>query len=185
MSWIKTIDEQNADETLKNIYTQVSGKRGRVANILKIHSLMPETMKTHLDLYMSIMFGRSKLNRQQQEMIAVVVSAANKCEYCINHHAEALNHYWKDKDSLEKFRKDYRLLDLKEKELCMLAHARKLTLEPHKITENDINRLQDNGFSDEEILNINLVASYFNFVNRIALGLGVQFSDEEKKGYKY
>ena len=39
--------------------------------------------------------------------------------------------------------------------------------------------------TDEDILNINLVVSYFNFVNRIANGLGVEFSEEEVKGYKY
>jgi len=41
------------------------------------------------------------------------------------------------------------------------------------------------GLTDEEILSVNLVTSYFNFVNRIALGLGVEFSEEEIKGYKY
>ncbi|MGM0510932.1 MAG: peroxidase-related enzyme, partial [Thermoplasmatota archaeon] len=41
------------------------------------------------------------------------------------------------------------------------------------------------GFGDDDILNIDLVASYFNFVNRIALGLGVEFLPEEVKGYDY
>lgn len=41
------------------------------------------------------------------------------------------------------------------------------------------------GFSDTDILTINLITSYFNFVNRIALGLGVGFSDDEITGYMY
>jgi uncharacterized protein YciW len=45
--------------------------------------------------------------------------------------------------------------------------------------------LKQNGWNDEDILLTNLIVSYFNFVNRIALGLGVEFSEEEVKGYKY
>jgi len=46
-------------------------------------------------------------------------------------------------------------------------------------------RLRQAGFSDEDILSINLIVSYFNFVNRIALGLGVEFSEAEVRGYNY
>jgi len=48
----------------------------------------------------------------------------------------------------------------------------------------DIDALRDAGYSDVDILNINLIMSYFNFVNRIALGLGVEYSSEEVRGYK-
>jgi len=67
----------------------------------------------------------------------------------------------------------------------VLRYSEKLTREPHKITENDIAKLKESGWKDEDILLINLIVSYFNFVNRIALGLGVEFSEEEIKGYKY
>lgn len=49
-----------------------------------------------MNLYQDIMFAQSPLKRYQREMLAVVVSAANRCEYCINHHRQALCHYWKD-----------------------------------------------------------------------------------------
>jgi alkylhydroperoxidase family enzyme len=39
------------------------------------------------------------------------------------------------------------------------------------------------GLSDQDILDVSLITAYFNFVNRIALGLGVAFSDEEVSGY--
>jgi len=66
----------------------------------------------------------------------------------------------------------------------VLRYSEKLTREPHKITENDIAKLKESGWKDEDILLINLIVSYFNFVNRIALGLGVEFSEEEIKRRK-
>ena len=57
--------------------------------------------------------------------------------------------------------------------MAMLDYAVKLTLSPAKCTEADIQNLRETGFEDEQILLINLTTSYFNFVNRLAHGLGV------------
>lgn len=64
---------------------------------------MPDTMVKHLDLYLSIMFSKTNLTREEKEILAVVVSKNNNCDYCVNHHAEALNHYWKDSERLKNF----------------------------------------------------------------------------------
>ncbi|MDZ7659008.1 MAG: carboxymuconolactone decarboxylase family protein [Fodinibius sp.] len=61
-------------------------------------------MTAHMDLYMSIMFSKSPLSRAQREMMAVVVSVANDCEYCQQHHGQALNHYWKDRNRIKQLR---------------------------------------------------------------------------------
>jgi uncharacterized peroxidase-related enzyme len=57
---------------------------------------IPEAMNQHLDLYMTLLFGKSGLSRAERELIAVVVSAANECGYCISHHAVALKNYWNE-----------------------------------------------------------------------------------------
>ena len=81
MAWIKTIAPGEADDQLADAYTQVGATRGRVANILGIHSLSPKTMLTHLGLYRQIMFARSELSRPDRELVAVAVSSANHCHY--------------------------------------------------------------------------------------------------------
>jgi alkylhydroperoxidase family enzyme len=58
-----------------------------------------------------------------------------------------------------------------------------LTRTPAAVSEHDMDYLREAGLSDEEILDVALVTAYFNFVNRIALGLGVSFSDDELQGY--
>jgi uncharacterized peroxidase-related enzyme len=81
MSWLRVIDETQADETLKRSYDEVRAARGVVANILKIHSVHPEVMTAHVRLYRELMFGRSELTRAEREMIAVAVSVVNHCHY--------------------------------------------------------------------------------------------------------
>jgi uncharacterized peroxidase-related enzyme len=185
MPFIKVIDKTEATGKLKEVYGDIVSSRGKLSNIMKIHSLNPDAMIKHMELYKTIMFGKSNISREVKEMIAVVVSVANKCEYCINHHAEALNFYWKDKEKLNKFIQDYKSIDLKPEVNELLDYAQTLTVSPNYISQKTIERIKSVGWSDEDILLVNLIISYFNFVNRIALGLGVEFSEEEVKGYKY
>lgn len=185
MSWISVVDEADATGKVKRIYEEILRKRGKISNIMKIHSLNPDAMKEHMKLYLTLMFGSSGLPREERELIAVVVSTVNRCEYCINHHAEALNHYWKNNELTQKLIQDYKSIALLDRKCKMLDYVVKLTKTPYAIEQADIDSLRKSGFSDEDILNINLITCYFNFVNRIALGLGVNFSSDEIKGYNY
>ncbi|MBI3124052.1 MAG: peroxidase-related enzyme [Ignavibacteriales bacterium] len=185
MPFIKVIEEIEATGKLKEVYTDISKSRGKLSNIMKIHSLIPDAMVKHMELYKTIMFGKSNLSRELKEMIAVVVSVANKCEYCINHHAEALNFYWKDVKKLNKFINDFRSTEIDPKINSLLEYAFELTTAPHKINQTSIENIKFRGWTDEDILLTDLIISYFNFVNRISLGLGVEFNQEEVSGYKY
>jgi len=184
MAWIRVVEENEAGDALLEVYQQVKGSRGKIANILAVHSLHPPALQAHMDLYMAIMFGPSGLSREEREMIAVVVSSADRCPYCIQHHAAALSHYWKDEEKLSRFTEDYQSIDLTPKMEAVLDYASKLTTTPHAMVEADVQRLRDCGLDDEDILTVNLIASYFNFVNRIGLGLGVAFTEDEIEGYK-
>ena len=82
-AWIETDDEDapDLDPALRELYAAMRDPRGRVDNILKIHSLHPASLRVHYDFYKLVMYGRSPLSRIQREMIAVVTSAANQCHY--------------------------------------------------------------------------------------------------------
>lgn len=185
MLFIKVIEVTNAHGKLKEVYNDITSLRGKISNIMKIHSLNPDAMLKHMELYKSIMFGKSNISREVKEMIAVVVSVVNQCDYCVNHHAEALNYYWKDQGKLQKFIKDYNSIELSAEIKILLDYAYNLTSLPISISQKEIDNLKTFNYIDEDILLVNLIISYFNFVNRIALGLGVEFSEEEVKGYKY
>lgn len=185
MSWIREIDNKEAEGELKQIYDGILKARGKIANIMKVNSLDPGSMVKHMELYLAIMFGSSELKREERELIAVVVSAENCCEYCLEHHKEALDHYWRDERRIGKLISDPTSASLSERQLLMIKYVKKLTRAPSEVEEVDMMALRASGFTDAEILHMNLITSYFNFVNRIALGLGVEYTTEEVSGYKY
>lgn len=186
MSRIKVIQEDEATGRLKEVYAEIIQKRGKLAEVIKIQSLRPESIVKHIDLYMEIMFSKSQLSRSQREMIAVVVSAHNHCSYCVAHHSEALNNYWKNEKQTAMLSKDFSLLTLSDLDKTLCAYAVTLTKYPNssKISEL-IEQLTILKLSDEAILDATLVVSYFNFVNRMVLGLGVELENEKGTGYKY
>lgn len=185
MAWIETVHEDAAEGDLKSVYDSIEAARGRLSNIMRVHSLNPEAMRTHMGLYLAVMFGRSGLKRDERELLAAVVSATNGCEYCMRHHGEALNAYWKDDARVAQVAEDYRQADVSDREQAMLDYGVKLTREPANVSESDVETLRSAGFSDRDVLDITLITSYFNFVNRIAEGLGVEVTDDEIGGYNY
>jgi uncharacterized peroxidase-related enzyme len=130
MSWIDEIDVDVAEGKLGAVYAELVKKRGKVSNILKVHSLNPEALESHLGLYMTAMFGKSGLSRAEREAVAVVVSATNDCAYCVNHHAEALRRYIKDDETLEMLMAADGLETLEPRLSNIVRHAEKLTSAP-------------------------------------------------------
>lgn len=119
-------------------------------------------------------------------MMAVVTSVANNCHYCQIHHSEALNKHWKDEYRIVHLRSNYKKAQLSEKEFLLCQFAESLTVKPDDFKEPEhINKLKEIGLSDAAILDATLVVAYFNFVNRIVLGLGVALEADGGTGYKY
>lgn len=81
MSWIKVIPPEDAGPELGDQYDRIVRSSGSVANILRVQSLNPASLRTHYDLYRTLMFRPSSMSRAQREMVAVVVSVANHCHY--------------------------------------------------------------------------------------------------------
>jgi uncharacterized peroxidase-related enzyme len=175
MAWIKVIKEGEAEnDRLRTFYKKFGDPFEGVDNIMKIHSLNPDSMWKHYDYYKHIMTGPSGLSRMQREMIAVVVSAANNCEYCLTHHRESLYQLTKSDSLCDTIVNDYGSADVGEKDIAMMAFCDRLTRDPGGTRKKDVGALRDVGFRDAEIHDIVQVTAYFNFVSRMASGLGVE-----------
>jgi uncharacterized peroxidase-related enzyme len=182
-AWVRIIEPEEAEGDLKIVYDATIAKRGALAAVHKIHSLHPETLTAHIALYMELLFGQSPLTRREREVIAVAVSRTNGCAYCVTHHAEALSRYEKNADIMAAVREGrWNALDARTARLCQ--YAEKLTRDPSSVRESDIAFLRDSGLDDRAILDAAQIAAYFNFVNRLVLGLGVGL-EEERDGYRY
>lgn len=186
MAYINVVQHEEAEGRLKEIYDDLVESRGKLAEVHKIQSLNPETIVRHMELYLSIMFGKSPLKRYQREMIAVIVSTTNNCDYCRVHHGDALLHFWKDEARLQALINNPETAELSAADLALCSYAKALTEAPGTVTEAaHLQPLRDHNFEDRAILDVALVIAYFNFVNRMVLGLGVHLEPEGGKGYDY
>ncbi len=79
-----------------------------------------------------------------------------------------------DDAKVEAIEKNYTGAPLTGRERAILDYARKLTEAPASVTREDVVTLRNAGLKDDEILDVCQVASYYNYVNRIADGLGVE-----------
>jgi len=178
VAFIKTIGSEEATGKLKRIYNKVQGPNGHIDHVLSVHSLRPHTLIGHMSLYKSVLHhSENSLPKWYLETIGTYISKINKCDYCATHHAIGLKRNLSDDDHYQSIMEAMDSEDftkaLNDKEQAGLAHALKLTVDHANISSADIDALRTIGFSDGEILEINQVTSYFNYVNRMVVGLGV------------
>jgi uncharacterized peroxidase-related enzyme len=91
----------------------------------------------------------------------------------VESHGEFLRRVALDEELAAVLRRDYTQALLSDQDRAMLDYAAKLTTAAYRVTPEDIARLRQVGFTDQAILQINLIASWFNYINRVADGLGV------------
>ena len=178
MSWIKVISYEKAESRLKKIYDRIKGPNNNIDNILLIHSLRPHSLVGHMTLYKNVLHNSNNtLPKWYLESIGVYVSFLNKCDYCFEHHYAGFKRLYNNDSKSEKFKEAVTLDNLEgvfdDNYFAGLMYAKALTLNLNNIQKENISVLRENSFSDGEILEINQVVSYFNYVNRTVIGLGV------------
>jgi uncharacterized peroxidase-related enzyme len=178
MSWIETVSEQEATGRLGEIYERIAGPGGNVDNVLQIHSLRPHTLEAHMALYKNVLHHRAnKLPKWLLETIGVYVSLLNGCDYCVAHHFAGLCRLLQNAKRGREIRAALEAGAFEKtfdpRERAIFEYARQLTQSPKEMRESLIEAMRRAGLDDGEILEVNQVASYFAYVNRTVLGLGV------------
>ena len=143
-------------------------KLGLVPNVLRAHAFDIDKLDAFTALYNTLMLAPSGLSKLEREMIAVVVSSANRCWYCQVAHGAAVRALSGDPALGEAMVMNYRVADLSPRQRAMLDFAVKVTQASATIEEPDRQALRDHGFSDRDIWDIANVAGFFNMSNRVA-----------------
>jgi uncharacterized peroxidase-related enzyme len=158
------------DTEMKNYIQVCKDKLGMVPNVILANASDNERLKTFVNFYNRLMLKKGYLTKLEREMIAVVVSSCNKCFYCLIAHGAAVRQLSKNPILGDELMINYRAADLSKREKLMLDFSAKLTEAPSNVTKLDRDLLRKEKFSEEEILEIIEVASFFNMTNRIAIG---------------
>jgi uncharacterized peroxidase-related enzyme len=149
-------------------FAKCSDKLGFVPNVLAAHSFDATKLETFVALYNDLMLAPSGLSKLEREMIAVAVSAQNRCYYCLVAHGAAVRALSGDPVLGELMAMNYRAARLSKRHRAMLDFAVKVTTESWKVEEEDREALRRAGFSDRDIWDIAAVAAFYNMTNRVA-----------------
>jgi uncharacterized peroxidase-related enzyme len=149
-------------------FAKCQEKLGFVPNVLKAYAFDMGKLTAFVAMYNDLMLAPSGLSKLEREMIAVAVSAQNRCYYCLVAHGAAVRQLSGDPPLGELMAMNFRAARLSKRERAMLDFAVKLTAEPWRVEDADRAALRQAGFSDRDIWDIGAVAAFFNMTNRVA-----------------
>ena len=156
------------DDDLQTIWRKCMDKLGFVPNVYSAYSLKPQRLRNFMAMYNEVMLSDSALSKLEREMVAVVVSSANRCYYCLVAHGAAVRQLSGDPELGEMMALNYRVARLDVRQRAMLDFAWKLTTTPWLIEDADRDALHAVGFDDQAIFDLAETVAFFNLSNRMA-----------------
>lgn len=171
--YLNTVTPEKATDQLKAIYDGLLTMFPMVPKIFIAQSIRPDLLEPMTMYIKRLLFDTHALSRATKELIAAYVSKLNACAYCVDAHSAMAMAQGFTRDQVKSIIEDVQgssLIDEKTKILLQLAE--KITKTPHQIHVGTIAQLKEHGVSDEELFEAIAVASLFNYMDRMADGLG-------------
>jgi uncharacterized peroxidase-related enzyme len=172
------LDAAEPTPTVAAYFAKCREKLGFVPNVLTAYAHDMAKLEAFSAFYNDLMLAPSGLSKLEREMIAVAVSADNRCFYCLTAHGAAVRQISGIPQLGELMAMNWRAANLPPRQYSMLAFAEKITRASAQIEERDRQALRDVGFSDREIWDIAAVASFFNMSNRMASAVDMRPNDD-------
>jgi uncharacterized peroxidase-related enzyme len=165
-------------EAVRGLFAKARDTMGFVPNVFRSYSVRPERLSAWFGHYRLLHEPTENLSSADREMIAVVVSAYNRCTYCIVSHGHALAEALGDRALADYIATNWRHANLDRRRTAICTYAEKVTARPHEMSEDDLRRLREVGLTDHEVWDVVEIAAMYNFTNRMALALGQQPNEE-------
>ena len=153
-----------------NICTE---KLGFVPNVLRAYAFDIDKLNAFTAMYNDLMLAPSGLSKLEREMIAVAVSAENRCFYCLVAHGAAVRALFGDPTLGEMIAMNYRVAPIDARVRAILDFAVKMTKASATIEESDRAILRDHDLTDRDIFDLAGVAGFFNMTNRVASAIAM------------
>ncbi|HLI58908.1 MAG TPA: peroxidase-related enzyme [Solirubrobacteraceae bacterium] len=168
-SWFPVPADDELPEGLRGLFAKARERLGFVPNVFRVYAFRPERLSAWFSHYRLLHEPTAHLDAADREMIAVVVSAANGCLYCLVAHGAALREELGDPVLGERISYDWRRADLDPRRRAICAYAEKLTLRPREVTREDLQTLFDAGLDVQEAWDVAEIAAMYNLTNRMAM----------------
>ena len=153
---------------LQKYFALCDEKIGFLPNVLAAYTFDEAKLRAFIGFYNDLMLEDSPLSKLEREMIAVVVSSANRCYYCQVAHGQAVRQLSGDPALGEALVMNYRVAALSARQRAMLDFAHKMTVAPDQVVEADRAALRAAGLDERAIWDVAAVAAFFNMTNRMA-----------------
>ncbi len=173
ISWFPIPAEDQLPESLQGLFRKAREKVGFVPNVFRVYSFRPEKFSAWFAHYKQLHEPTDNLSAAEREMIAVAVSMANGCLYCLVAHGAALRQTLGDPIKADRITLDYKRAGLDAKMEAVLGFAVLLTETPLNCSQEDIAHLQHFGLTLEEVWDVIEIAAMYNFTNRMASATGM------------
>jgi len=162
-------DPADLDADMRRYFEVCQEKLGIVPNVLKTYARHPEKLRNFVQTYNALMLGPSGLSKLEREMVAVVVSSANRCFYCLVAHGQAVRALSGDPQLGEMLVMNYRVAPLSPRHRAMLDFAWILTTAPWEVEATHRAALVEAGLNEAEMFDLADVIAFFNMSNRFAI----------------
>ena len=161
-------DPAALDDDLQEVWAKCQEKLGFVPNVFAAYSLKPQRLRHFMQMYNDIMLAPSGLSKLEREMVAVVVSSANRCYYCLVAHGAAVRRLSHDPQLGEMMALNWRVARLDARQRGLLEFAWTMTTTPWLIGDADRETLRALGLTAEDIFDLAETVAFFNLSNRMA-----------------
>jgi len=177
-SWFPVPDERELPGDLRKLFAKARERLGFVPNVFRAYSFRPERLSAWFSHYRLLHEPTEHLSAADREMIAVVVSAANGCLYCLVAHGAALREELDDPVLGERVSYDWRRAGLDARRRAICAYVEKLTRDPRSVSRADLQSLLDAGLDVDEAWDVAEIAAMYNFTNRLAMATNMLPNEE-------
>jgi uncharacterized peroxidase-related enzyme len=169
---------KDVPEDLRNRMLAVQEKAGFIPNVFLVLAHRPDEFRAFFAYHDALMEKESGVTKAEREMIVVVTSSANQCQYCVVAHGAILRVRARNPLIADQVAANYRKADITPRQRAMLDFAMKVSRQAEEVDDADFEQLRAHGFSDEDAWDIAGVASFFAMSNRLANFTGMRPNDE-------
>jgi len=164
---------EDLPEKIQSLFGKAKERLGFIPQVFRVYAHRPERFSAWFAHFSQVMEPTEHLTAADREMIAVVVSSANRCTYCVVSHGHDLRQALDDVVMADRIMVNWRSAGLNARDSAICDFAERLACDPATVGPQDLSQLADAGLPDEAIWDVVELVSMYSFTNRMSSALGM------------